>query len=469
MSEFTRRLSAVLILGGVILLPSCSKEKKDPITEPPDTVGYEASATIASNQEATITTETGAGLHVPLYAVPPTEGGGNGTMVFSIEKSQSTAAAPPAGHSVASDVYRFGPDGFTFGGMVEVTVPVSGDVGDGNVSLFRINQTTGASEPYAGVYDENTHTITAQTYHLSPWFVSTYNPETTAWGAFKVTNNSATDWLHICVVGYELKYPSADANFTGDAWCMWAPVGTIGWASSGNWYLPQGTYRLCVSMNRSGTILSPPGPYTHGFVEEATLDQPWTRTQPHTTDVSFSAPPSPTADGPCDCTPVPSTSVGTGDVQVTLTWHSSLAIDLDLWVTEPNGTKCYYGNTPTTTGGTLDRDNLCSNYVDGRPENIFWSNAPVGEYKVEVDRFSVCGNNIPSQSFDVRVVSGGHVRTYTGSVSSGVVDVTRFTVTAAAPRPMIEGGPSDREGTGGILFGEYLGTVSRAPDLPPKD
>ncbi len=456
-----------LVLAVVIW--GCGDDKKETSTNPepePSESDYEASASVTTTSEATITTESGAGIQVPLYAVPPTEGGQNGTMVFSIERDQTVAAVPDSSETVASDVYRFGPDGFTFGQMVNVTVPVTGNTEDKEVGLFRINQTTGEAEPYGGTFDSESGTITTQTYHLSPWYAATWSATSTAWGAFKVTNTSATHWLHICVESYDLAYPDVDTEFDGNSNCSFAPSGTIGWASSGNWYLPQGTYDLCVQMTPRGTVSTPPGDPTHGYVSGKTISHPWTRTSPLTTDLTFGSTPGDPEAGPCNCTPEPSTSVGTGEVQVTLTWHSEQEIDLDLWVIEPGDVKCYYGNTPTTTGGTLDRDNQCGSYINGRPENIYWASAPAGQYKVQVDLFSDCYNGISSMAFDVRVVVGSSVRTYAGTVTSSnsTVDVTTFTVTSSGPTAAGYGSAGP-----GVVFGDYLGTPAATDGIrPPK-
>ena len=38
-----------------------------------------------------------------------------------------------------------------------------------------------------------------------------------------------------------------------------------------------------------------------------------------------------------------------------LTWDADQT-DIDLWVTEPSGEKCFYGHNRTTIGGLLSRD-----------------------------------------------------------------------------------------------------------------
>ena len=75
-------------------------------------------------------------------------------------------------------------------------------------------------------------------------------------------------------------------------------------------------------------------------------------------------------------------------------------LDLDLWVEDPTGEQCGFSNGQypdvTTTGGQLDRDNLCGNYINGRPENIYWTTTPpAGEYIVMVDWWGDCGAAAP--------------------------------------------------------------------------
>jgi hypothetical protein len=237
-------------------------------------------------------------------------------------------------------------------------------------------------------------------------------------------------WLYLCVEEYSFTYPDIDSTFT-DLNCLWAPQGEIGWASEGNWYVPQGTYaKICVQLQKSNVERScgADSCYDHGLLTDIAVLHPWHRENPVCTDISPGSISNPTT-GRCACNPTPTPSVGTGDVQVTLTWHSASSIDLDLWVTDPDSERCWYLNTTTASGGSLDRDNKCSNYVNGRPENIFWSSAPSGVYIVELDWYSACGNTMTSMGYDVRVYANGTTRTYTGTISAdATIEVTRFTV-----------------------------------------
>jgi uncharacterized protein YfaP (DUF2135 family) len=81
------------------------------------------------------------------------------------------------------------------------------------------------------------------------------------------------------------------------------------------------------------------------------------------------------------------TNLGTGDLQVTLTWDTDLT-DVDLYVLEPDGTWVYYSNEVGPTA-TLDVDD-----TDGfGPENIFVppGGAASGTYSTAVDLYSLGG------------------------------------------------------------------------------
>ena len=121
--------------------------------------------------------------------------------------------------------------------------------------------------------------------------------------------------------------------------------------------------------------------------------------------------------------------VGTGDVQLTLTWGSTA--DLDLAVQGPDGTVIDYTNRgPTDTGGQLDVDaNVgCTDDdgIEGAVENVFWpsGDAPSGEYTVTVTGFQVDGCG--SGDFTLDLTAGGASRTETGTV--GEDEEQTFTV-----------------------------------------
>lgn len=111
--------------------------------------------------------------------------------------------------------------------------------------------------------------------------------------------------------------------------------------------------------------------------------------------------------------------VGTGDVQISLTWDTRS--DIDLWLIEPNGNKIFYANKMSSTGGELDFDNT----LEYGPENIFYKNiAPAGSYKVQVNYYG----GTPLTNFNVVVKKGTAVNTYSGVLTTGQTkDVVTFT------------------------------------------
>jgi len=106
------------------------------------------------------------------------------------------------------------------------------------------------------------------------------------------------------------------------------------------------------------------------------------------------------------------TRVGTGDVQVSLSWDTK--DDLDLHVRTPGGCEIYYGNERCGQG-ELDLDSYpaCSASGNGN-ENVFWpqGGAPSGIYRVYVDFYEQCG--IRGPSYTVTAKYCGKVEVFEG-------------------------------------------------------
>jgi hypothetical protein len=113
--------------------------------------------------------------------------------------------------------------------------------------------------------------------------------------------------------------------------------------------------------------------------------------------------------------PTKVTKVGTGDVQISLSWEG--ASDVDLHVIGPDNDEIYYGHRTSTSGGNLDLDSNAGCVIDGiNNENVTWPSgrSPSGTYKVLVDNFSSCGR--ASSSYVVTTtVSGQAPQVFTGT------------------------------------------------------
>ncbi|HWE93790.1 MAG TPA: DUF2135 domain-containing protein [Tepidisphaeraceae bacterium] len=68
------------------------------------------------------------------------------------------------------------------------------------------------------------------------------------------------------------------------------------------------------------------------------------------------------------------------DVRIVMTWETDNT-DIDLWVTEPSGEKCFYQHNRTTIGGLLSKD-----FTDGYgPEEYCLRKQMPGQYKIQAN------------------------------------------------------------------------------------
>lgn len=118
--------------------------------------------------------------------------------------------------------------------------------------------------------------------------------------------------------------------------------------------------------------------------------------------------------------PQRSQTLGTGDIQVTLRWTTT--DDLDLAVTDPAGNTVTYFNPQVPSRGQLDVDANagCSEPTTSPIENIFWppSQAPRGQYKIEVNLYSRCNPGNTPIPFTLTLLVQGNTRTIQGTVST---------------------------------------------------
>jgi hypothetical protein len=151
--------------------------------------------------------------------------------------------------------------------------------------------------------------------------------------------------------------------------------------------------------------------------------------------------------GPFTSLPTRVIAVGSGDVQITLSWDTNS--DVDLHVVEPGGEEIFYGHKRSATGGELDLDSNAACQLDGvRNENITWpiGRAPRGTYTVRVDYWSNCG--VSRTNFTVRINSGTvqiFDGSFTGSGDQGGPGSGRFIATfdrATGPAPTALRDPS---------------------------
>ncbi|RZL37320.1 MAG: DUF2135 domain-containing protein [Pedobacter sp.] len=98
------------------------------------------------------------------------------------------------------------------------------------------------------------------------------------------------------------------------------------------------------------------------------------------------------------------------DVRVVLNWNKN-DTDIDLWVTDPKGEKCYYSDPATEIGGRLS-DDFTSGYG---PEQFMLKKAMNGKYKIEVNyygdrQFTISGPTTVTAEIYTRYSTGRQQR-----------------------------------------------------------
>jgi hypothetical protein len=108
------------------------------------------------------------------------------------------------------------------------------------------------------------------------------------------------------------------------------------------------------------------------------------------------------------------TQVGTGDVQVSVSWDTPS--DVDLHVVGPDNVEIYWAHTGSTTSGNLDLDSNAACAIDNvNNENVTWptGSAPAGTYTVRLDYWANC--TVAATNYVVTVkVAGRAAQVFTG-------------------------------------------------------
>jgi hypothetical protein len=98
------------------------------------------------------------------------------------------------------------------------------------------------------------------------------------------------------------------------------------------------------------------------------------------------------------------------DIRVVLNWNRNNT-DIDLWVTDPKGEKCFFGNSKTTNGALISND-MTEGYG---PEQLMVRKALKGKYKIQVhyygdDQVTLTGPSTIMVEIFTRYNSGKEVR-----------------------------------------------------------
>lgn len=420
-------------------------------------------ASVSSSAVGVVTSPSGASLAIAAASVPATDAGEVGTMVFSIEEHTEIVPVLSGGLESVGMVYRMGPEGFNFNAPVVISLPVPDGVNlDDVLGLTTYDAASGTWQVVPGFVDTELRVVAAARIHLSDYALAGCFSNSLAcdeWRRLRNSNfgqvtvavervygtgladdpltdtdyNARTVTYGVCVESYTLDNPAVEPQWIKPTnWQLtlsdYYQGGTLR-PRPQTWWLPNGNYVLnevfYVSEINAGDPFYLPKFANYwrplGSVRIASGSN-------QRYDFNFARDGSWTEGRP-NCFGIPTTAVGTGDVQLTLTWQS--LDDIDLHVIGPDGYEIYYSAPTSPSGGQLDRDNECTNLELGRPENIYWASgtAPAGQYRVWVHYFDTC-DIARSVDWTVRVVTGGQTQTFNGRLSQvdDTQEVTTFTV-----------------------------------------
>ncbi len=426
-----------------------------PITGGGGAVSGSNSLAVTSAEGGIVSAANGASITIPSGAVPVMDDGSVGTMVFSIQEDSALTPTLPEELEPVGPVYLLGPEGFVFASPVLLTLPIPENVDPKLViGLTFFDEQADVWKLVPGNVDEQARTVSAETTHFSPWGIfggcitdtfggCSYYESRDQWqrergGWFKISSTHTYETgsypggrhlpmsasYGVCVKSYNFTNPD-------DAWNWLEPMNwTITARDSQvvDYWLPAGQYELIdvyfISEVNHSPLYVPAYTSYWRSLGVYTLDPgetiAFTSASVNLDEFTEGRPP---------CWGEMTTAVGTGDVQVTLSWQAFA--DIDLYVEDPAGDVVYYDNDYVTSGGQLDRDNTCGDFIQGQPENIFWpqEGAPSGTYKVSVHYYGDCENTGPV-AWTVRTVVGGQVQTYNGTLSGegNEQSVTTFTI-----------------------------------------
>lgn len=416
----------IILLSISFLIVSCKKE--DNPTEPQDedpTTETEV-MTVSSTGFGEISVPSGVAVSVIPGAVPQNNQGSSGNISFSIETPVTPPVPLSSNYTLVGNYAQLGPVGFNFRWPITIKLPYP--AGTDVSTIFVVHYDSFDEQwyvvPSSGV-EYNNNLITATAIELGYYAVATangfgkINGEKSA-GGFSYSGEAGYFYTLTVASVSNFKYPDQQSWYGGD---IIGRTGGNGSSPTGTplqptrIMLPQATYQIWITRTRPGTLSTLPEIYTYSVPASGTINGPVTYTSVFSNGEGWTTLSLPGGGSWVEGRPtgwaLPTSTYGTGEVQITLTWvnNQSRQTDVDLHLFGPNGVHVYYSNEQDG-GFELDRDWLED--LGNATENIYSiSSVPAGEYTVRVNLYSGDQTN-----FNVRVIQGNNVRNYSGQVTT---------------------------------------------------
>jgi hypothetical protein len=407
----------------------------------PDPVYPSTSVLASTTAEASVSTSDGARVLIPEGAVALTPLGGEGAVTVTMARVNPESVSVPAGAELASNVYQLMPSGHVFQTAVAITIPLNRRPAADEEVVMYIQNDNGQLEELVSTYNEQSNTVLGQTRHFSMPYVL-FRSRNDTLGCVQLDNTLARAYNHKGFCADRVNWLESPGDYVGSAdgalgTVLAAPTANCfaGICDRAQWDLPPGNYDICIESTTKTDMMALPefvGSKVFSNVTVLRGGREGSFGASCKTRLNISTlPPSDIRPGRyCDCSGAP-TPGGTGSaLEVSLLWDDPRGADLDLHIIEPSGNEIYWARDTSSSGGSLDWDNMCGNYVNGRTENISWAQPPTGTYRVVVHYWGKCAASSTSPiSFRVNVTNRGQTTTYQGRVSEDQrVTVTEIVV-----------------------------------------
>ena len=416
----------LFILFALLVSSSCNKKDEGP-TEPETTQNETAITVVGSTGSGTVTTPSGYGVQVIAGSVPPNSTGGSASITFSIESPSTPPKALPSTAQLKSEIFKVGPDGFSFRWPIKVIIPFKNAEADQVHAVYFDPLLDKWKVIPASKIDNTTKKMEIDVLNLgyfaaaviSQGFSKTNSPDSD--GGFEFSGESGYYYTLTVksVSNYKYAYQAA---WYGN------PVGNSGSSGSSptggpiqptHIHLAQATYEMWISRTIPGTLSTLPKLYTYTIPATGTISQPVTYSGALSSGSGWTSLALPGGgtwrEGSPTDWPTPTNTYGTGEFQATLTWvnNSAKSSDVDLHLFGPSDMHVYY-DYPNAADGTLQLDTDWRQDYGNAVENIYsLKQMTKGSYTIKVNLYSGSAT-----SYSVRIIRGGSAKTYTGTVST---------------------------------------------------
>lgn len=418
----------------------------------PNYVTRDVAQAFTSEQSGVLASGGGHVLSVGPNSVPTYSDGSPATIALSIDVEATPPVPPPDWMNIVSPPVIFGPGDFTFDFPLTVRMPVAG-ITDVSELFFLRYGSSGAWTRSLYTFDpENPTAVETTLFSLGPMAVGEYDVASAdlrpQGGIYVPTTNCPIGGMncfyYLTIQNFTPKYPDEvpvgalngttmrlRANPTAES-----PEPTL-------FMLPQGSYTFCYSALESPLTLSNLKKYINPNAQIVTVDEPYACAFTRTCPVEVRPINQPgwieaVDNRPCQMgagsEPDDPARLGlTGEFQITLRWQNndSRATDVDLHLYGPNIHVWYSSKVSADGSLRLDRD--WQSELGDAVENIYQvkdsegKSLPMtpGSYRIEVVHYSG-SDNMP---YEVRVIRGGSVSNFSGTLSSGQTEtLMTFTV-----------------------------------------